>query len=423
MIDRGNTSCRRCASTLLRFVLLLLGLAALHGCVSFAPDPEWRGPAFEKAQSETRNNIMVSAIVLQDDEAERAFGVDLSSRQIRAIWLEVRNETDEMLHLLPSSLDPDYFSQNEAAYRFHSSFKSKQNGELTEHFHSLAIRKDVNPGRTNSGYVLVNRHRGGRFLIVELTSDETLHRFDFMFTLPDGTFDFEVVDFDTLYPSAEQRDLDLSNLKSWAAALPCCTTNEDGDKNGDPLNVVFVGELNDLMGALARSGWTYTERITGTSVWEAGKSALFGSPGWNFPISPLYTLGRHQDFAMQRPRGTIPQRNHMRFWMAPVRHQGKHVWLAQISRDVGVKPTWHSPFLFTHTIDPEIDEDRSYLLESLIRSQSVAAYGYVDGVGRATADNPSFNLTKDPYRTDGRRLLVIIAGEDPVPISDVAHLP
>ncbi len=408
---------------LIRFGLLLLVLAGLQGCVTFAPDSAWQGPAMERAQSETQSDIMVSAIVLQDDEAERAFGVDLSARQIRAIWLEVRNETDEMLHLFPSSLDPDYFSQNEAAYRFHSSFKSKQNDKISQHFHSLAIRKDVNPGETNSGYVLVNRHRGGRFLVVELTSDETLHRFDFMFTLPDGSFDFETIDFNKLYSPAEQRDVDLSELKSWAEALPCCTSNAGGDRNGDPLNVIFVGELNYLMGALARSGWTYTERVTGKAVWEAMQSTLFGSPGWNFPISPLYTFGRHQDFAMQRPRGSIPQRNHMRFWMAPIRYQGEHVWVAQISRDVGVKPTWHSPFLFTHTIDPEVDEDRSYLLESLIRSQSVSAYGYVDGVGAATADEPKFNLTEDPYRTDGRRLLVIIAGEDPVRISDVAHLP
>jgi hypothetical protein len=125
---------------------------------------------------------------------------------------------------------------------------------------------------------------------------------------------------------------------------------------------------------------------------------------------------------MQRPRGSIPQRNHMRFWMAPVRYDGRHVWVAQISRDVGVKPTWHSPFLFTHVIDPEIDEDRSYLLESLMRSQSVSAYGYADGVGKATLENPKFNLAEDPYRTDGRRLLVLIAEEDPVPIDDVAHL-
>lgn len=408
---------------MVRVVLLLFSLISLSGCVAFKPDPEWQSPNLASAQIETRNGVTVSSVVLEDEEARRAFGVDLGTRQIRAVWLEIRNETDEMLHLLPSSLDPDYFSQNEAAYRFHSAFKPKQNLRMSEHFHSLAIRKDVSPGEIVSGYVLVNRHRGGRFLVVELAGDETLHRFDFMFTLPDGTFDFETVDFETLYSVEEQRDVDLIELKSWAGTLPCCTTNDDGDRYGDPLNLLFVSELNYLMGALARSGWSYTERVTGGSVWEATKSTLFGSPGWNFPVSPLYVFGRHQDFAMQRPRGSIPQRNHMRLWMAPVKYQGRHVWVAQISRDVGVKPTWHSPFLFTHVIDPEVDEDRSYLLESLMRSQSVDAYGYVDGVGEATEQNPKFNITEDPYRTDGRRLLVIIAGEDPVPIHDVAHLP
>jgi hypothetical protein len=407
---------------MIRVGLALLAILFLPGCVVFGPDPAWQGPSMGRAQTKTENDVTVSAIVLEDEEARRAFGVDLAAQQIRAIWLEVRNETGEMLHLLPSSLDLDYFSQNEAAYRFHSSFKPTQNEQVSEHFHSLAIRKDVGAGEINSGYVLVNRHRGGRFLVVELMGDQTLHRLDFMFMLPDGTFDFEVVDFDTLYAPDEQRNFDLDELAKWAETLPCCTANEEGDREGDPLNIIIVSELNYLMGALARSGWTYTERVTGKAAWEATRSALFGSPGWNFPISPLYVYGRHQDFAMQRPRGSIPQRNHMRIWMAPVRYQGRHVWIAQLSRDVGVKPTWHSPFLLTHVIDPEIDEDRSYLLESLMRSQSVSAYGYVDGVGEATLENPKFNLTGDPYRTDGRRLLLIIAGEDPVPIDDVTLL-
>ena len=400
---------------------LLLAVFALPGCVVFEPEPDWQYPDSARAQIQAQDGVTVSAVVLDDEDASKAFGVNLGARQIRAIWLEIRNDTDEMLHLLPSSLDPDYFSQNEAAYRFHSSFKPKQNRKISDHFHALAIRKDLGARETISGYILVNRHRGGRYLIVELLSEASLHRFDFMFTLPDGTFDFENVDFDALYSPEEQRDVDLIEFKSWAETLPCCTTNEDGDRHGDPLNIVFVGELNYLMGALTRSGWAYTERITGKSALESARSTVFGLPGWNFPISPLYVFGRHQDFAMQRPRGSIPQRNHMRLWMAPLRYQGRHVWVAQLSRDIGVKPTWHSPFLFTHVIDPEVDEDRSFLLESLMRSQSVAAYGYVNGVGKATVDNPKFNLTEDPYRTDGRRLLLIIS-DDPVSIDEVAHV-
>ena len=56
-----------------------------------------------------------------------------------------------------------------------------------------------------------------------------------------------------------------------------------------------------------------------------------------------------------------------------------------------------------------------------MRSQSVKAFGYVEGVGEATADQPKFNLTNDPYRTDGRRLLVIIA-DDPVPMHEITHI-
>ena len=403
-------------------LLLIILLSPLTGCVTFSPDPDWHNPHIERAQRVEQDGVSVAAVVLDDEEARKVFGVDLGDLQIRAIWLEIRNETNEDLHLLPSSLDIDYFSQNEAAYRFHSAFRPAQNKRLSEHFHSLAIRKDLRAGQTSSGYVLVNRHRGGRYLVVELLSDRTLHRFDFMFTLPDGSFDFEKVDFEALYPPSDQRELNFEALLDWAEQLPCCTTNEEGDRFGDPLNVIFVADTNYLMGALTRSGWAFTEQVTAKAAWESVKSTLFGSPEWNFPVSPLYVFGRSQDFAMQRPRGSIPQRNHMRLWMAPVRLEGKHVWAAQLSRDIGIKPTWHSPFLVTHVIDPEVDEDRSYLLEMLMRSQSVEAYGYVDGVGAATLDSPKFNLSEDPYRTDGRRLLIIVA-EDPVPINEVGHLP
>ena len=407
---------KRCVS-----ILLVILFLPLTGCVTFAPDPDWHNPHFDRVQRVEQDGVSVAAVVLDDEEARKIYGVDLGDYQIRAIWLEIRNDTDEDLHLLPSSLDIDYFSQNEAAYRFHSAFRPKQNERLSEHFHSLAIRKDLKAGETSAGYVLVNRHRGGRYLVVELLSDRTLHRFDFMFTLPDGTFDFERVAFEALYPAAEQRNLDIEALRSWAKALPCCTTNEDGDRFGDPLNVILVADTNYLMGALTRSGWAFTERISGKAAWESVKSTLFGSPEWNFPVSPLYLFERPQDFAMQRPRGSIPQRNHMRLWLTPVRVDGRHVWAGQLSRDIGIKPTWHSPFLVTHVIDPEVDEDRSYLLEMLMRSQSVQAYGYVGGVGEATRENPKFNLSEDPYRTDGRRLLIIIA-EDPVPIDRVGHI-
>ncbi len=400
---------------------LVMLCAVLAGCATFSPDPDWDEPHLQRAQTDEQGGVSVSVAVVDDEEARRIYGVNLGQLGIRAVWLKIENTTDEVFHLLPSSLDLDYFSQNEAAYRFHSVFRPSQNERMSEHFHSLAIRKDLRPREVNEGYVLVNRHRGGRYLIVELLGDRSLRRFDYLFTLPDGSFDYESVDLDSLYTQDERRDVGLGDLKRWAENLSCCTTNEDADRFGDPLNLIFVADENHLLAALARSGWVFTERVHPVTVWESIKSFFLGTPEWNFPISPLYAFGRHQDLAMQRPRGSIPQRNHMRVWLSPLIFEGTPVWVGQLSRDIGVKPTWHSPFLVTHVIDPEIDEDRAYLLELLMRAQSVQAFGYVDGVGESTAVAPRRNLGGDPYRTDGERLVLILSDE-PVPANEVAPL-
>ena len=36
------------------------------------------------------------------------------------------------------------------------------------------------------------------------------------------------------------------------------------------------------------------------------------------PISPLYVYGRPQDIGWQKARGTIHERNHMRFWFSGI---------------------------------------------------------------------------------------------------------
>jgi hypothetical protein len=40
------------------------------------------------------------------------------------------------------------------------------------------------------------------------------------------------------------------------------------------------------------------------------------------PVSPLYLYGRQQDFAEQKPRHTVHQRNHLRVWLSPIRYKG-----------------------------------------------------------------------------------------------------
>jgi hypothetical protein len=139
------------------------------------------------------------------------------------------------------------------------------------------------------------------------------------------------------------------------------------------------------------------------------------------PVSNLYLFGRKQDFALQRARASIAQRNHMRFWLAPFSHNGKQVWVGQISRDIGVKLTTKAPTLTTHVIDPEVDLTREYLLHSLLAEGFVHSFGFVDGSRAATPENPATNLTGDPWFSDGMRLVILLT-PDPIPYREVRSL-
>ena len=73
-------------------------------------------------------------------------------------------------------------------------------------------------------------------------------------------------------------------------ALPCCATNKDGSKNGDPLNLVIVGGLDDAFPALVRRGWSPTEQKWSGAIMRMVTSALSGDRYVNAPVSDLYAL-------------------------------------------------------------------------------------------------------------------------------------
>ena len=108
----------------------------------------------------------------------------------------------------------------------------------------------------------------------------------------------------------------------------------------------------------------------------------------------------------QKARETIHERNHARFWLSPIRFQGKEVCVGQISRDIGVKFTLKSPTISTHVIDPDIDEARRYLVEDLAYSQALHRIGFVKGVGASSKDEPQTNLIGDPWYSDGLRAVL-----------------
>lgn len=397
------------------------GAAALivAGCASFSPVPIDQVGFLARSQMQEQRAVSVSAAVLSAEESKQAFGVDLYRNKIQPVWLQISNNDSDPMILLPTSLDPEYYTPLEAAaaYSFGS---AKDNTALDRLFVEHGMEIFLPPGETRSGFVFTNLDEGTKGFVVELIgADQEFRSFTFFIEVPGLHIDHRTVNFKELHAADEIVDHDLSSLRRALEEMPCCTTDKGAKGRGDPLNLVVIGEPQELYHAFIRAGWDETETIYGGSLLKTAKSFTLGERYRYSPVSALYVFGRGQDVALQKARDTINERNHLRLWMTSLRLEGKPVWIGQISRDIGVRYTRKT--ITTHKIDPDVDEARNYLLQDLWYSQGLSAYAYVAGVEAAPYDEPRGNLTGDPYFTDGLRNVMWVSG-DPLNMEEVRYL-
>jgi len=401
---------------------LLLATALIgQGCATSDPGTQQHPPYQERAKTEVQGGLTVTVAVPTEEEAKAIYGVDLAEKGIQPVWIEIQNAAAIPYWFLSSGLDPNYFASSEAAFAFHST-SDDTNHAVDRRFDSLQFRNPIMPGAIASGFLLTNLDEGVKAVDIDLIARGDVKSFTFFTVDPTFKRRHTQIDLDDLYIGDEIIHVDDEDqLRALLEQLPCCTMNEDGTEFGDPLNLVLIGERTDLTAALVRRQWHPTEIISAESLWRTVKSFVLGSRYRYSPISPLYVFGRPQDGAAQKARSTIHQRNHARFWLSPIRFQGKEVWVGQISRDIGVKFTLKSPTFSTHVIDPDVDEARRYLIEDLAYSQALQRFGYVKGVGGTSREAPRSNLTGDPYYTDGLRGVMFIEPR-PYSLSDLDFL-
>jgi hypothetical protein len=365
--------------------------------------------------------VRVSAAVPTAAEARALFDVDLIRREIQPIWVKVENHSDHTYYLMPTSTDPNHYSPMEVAYAHSGGISRSQRNAMERFFRSANFRNPILPHTAVSGFIFTNLDEGEKVVQVTLIAAERVKFFTFFLQIPGMRVDYRMVDFDSLYPQEEIVELDEKGLRAALEEMPCCTTNADGTALGDPINLVIIGHFKNIAAAFARRGWLPAEETYSTAVWKTIKSFLFGSRYRYSPVSPLYLFGRSQDFARQKPRRDIHERNHLRLWYTPFRYQGRPVFVGQVSRDIGVRFTLKARPPVTHKIDPDVDEARHALVEDMLFSQMVARVGWVKGVGYARPSKPRANLTGDPYFTDGVRTVLLLR-QGPIALDQIKSL-
>jgi hypothetical protein len=403
--------------------------------IAYTPQSEERS-FLDRAELRQQDDLAVRVAVLDDRESARFFGVPLARRGIQPVWLEITNDGQQPYRLRLASLDPNYYPPLEAALvnHFRIGRRLLGFGLLASLFLPLLIllpfkllgaraanrRMDayfqehgigwglIGPGHKVAGFVFTTLDEGTKQFSVRLLGAAGAREFAFSLPVPGLRVDHGSKHFDVLANSGEVVECDEAELRKRLRALPRSTSNRKGSAEGDPLNLVVIGDFSTVLSGFG-ARWDETEVISWKSCLRTFKAFSLGSTYRYSPVSSLFVEGRCQDFALQKARQTINERLHLRLWVTPLRFKGKPVWIGQISRDIGVRFTPKTWNLTTHKIDPNVDDARDCLLDDLMESGRVSLVSYVPGAQAADRSAPRHNLTGDPYYTDGLRAVAVFS--------------
>jgi hypothetical protein len=316
------------------------------------------------------------------------------------VWVEIENNIDRPLVLLPTAIDPDYFAPLEVSFAYHKALAADANAALDAHLLNLnfPIRAPIQPGSRASGYIFTNWTKGMKVIDVDLVGDDFSQNFTFFAPNPDSDLGKDIINrMDSLFSASELQNVQSeSDLRQALEQLPCCVSNENGGPPAEALNVVIIGAFDDWTTAFTRRGYRYQV------------------------LNPRFAFGRVQDISGHKlSRGyTKARANNIRLWQTPIRYNGKPVWIAQTSTRLGSRFAEKAPVEVTSPINPKVDEARYDLAQDLTYSQALTKIGFIKGAGR-----PQSTLTEKAsadvhYTTDGLRV-VLVFDDRPASLEDI----
>ena len=169
----------------------------------------------------------------------------------------------------------------------------------------------------------------------------------------------------------------------------------------EPINFIYVGNEAQIAGIFTKHGWYRADKSTVSNTLKAIAVGFQGKQYLTAPVTPSYLNYQPESLAFQHPTAThsLKQRHHTRIWRTNyVLADGRQIWVATASFDQGIEFVGAAR-LPTHHIDPNIDGERGFIINSL----NITA-NFVDVVPPELGKNAS----GDSFFTDGKAELVYL---------------
>ena len=155
------------------------------GCASKGPLSEIEKLDYKgRVVTSSDGAVLVSASVLSADESRDIYGVPLAKKGIQPVWIEVENGDDVAYWLMSPGIDPNFYPASEAAEAFITKHENETSEMLVQRFESLAFRNPIPPGKTASGFVLVNLDHGVKIVQVDLVANRRHRSFSIFAVVP-----------------------------------------------------------------------------------------------------------------------------------------------------------------------------------------------------------------------------------------------
>lgn len=381
------------------FISCLLCLA-LCGCASWqVPTTKDDSSLRERAVTSTINDVQVSAAVFSTEDNQRYFAADINNAGIQTIWVEIVNNSSQVLWLLRAGTDPDYFSPLEVAWPFHKKLARESNNKTDAYFDNLSMARIIPAGETRSGILYTNPHHDIRVLNIDLLGHQSIIPFTLFPPVPDEISGGEMGKLEKLIAASQDNDYqDEAAFRKALEELPCCATHASDTGDGGPLNMVFIGEVADIAAALVRRDYRQLPQPRDKT------QQVFGRP----PDIVLRKAGQG---------GTAA--NWLRLWVAPLRYQGETVVLVQAGRPAGGR--FRSTEDKTPVLHPDVDEARNLVIQDLLYSGGLAKFGFVEGVNTVSEAQLRSHPVEFSHYTDGLRAVLFFITR-PLTLSDVEFL-
>ncbi len=187
-------------------------------------------------------------------------------------------------------------------------------------------------------------------------------------------------------------------LKTLVSQQPYRTVALKPPNPSDMTNLMFIGTREQVEQAFKDAGWFASDPLGRASTYRTAQAIIENRGYDEAPMSILTLAGQPPDMTYEKQNNTFASRHHIRLWQMSQTFAGKPVFVAAATHDIKIYYSNTSRSI-THGIDPNIDNERTKVVNDMLFTGNVQGVSLVD---RKNIPANISNATGDHLKTDNK---------------------